>query len=217
MDIRIQNLVLPVGRGGIHHEDPLRKPPLPKQASVKNLSDQSQNHLLYEGRSIKSVILEAAKHNPQLLSQIANELKKLKDRLENQKYRPHNTLPFTFFTETDDDQMIALCEIYLGLIAEKLKLRYNRTQSGLDAEVDEEGHLILNGINVTLLIMQCRRHLTSASRIYLKGVGLRLALLTGKWSDASVNDKMGGLIQAHRMSIDDLLRNSPDASQYASF
>lgn len=219
MNLRIENLFSPVHMHTTASDTRLGAKPdsAPAPLPLLKPGNGTSSQILYNGECLKSLIRQAARTQPDLLAHLSGELKRLKDRLQNKPLKNTGSHPFTFTHAVDPDTMISLCEMYLGLIAEKLKARYERTQSGLDVEVDEDGQLILNGINVTLLILKCQRHLTSASRVYLKGIGLRLNLLMGNSGHRSVQDKLFDIISTHQMAINTLLSHSPEPAEYAAF
>lgn len=173
--------------------------------------------LLYCGKDVKTIIQEEARSNPQLLSKIANELKKLRDQLDQKRQRPKQGALLHFVTEIDIPQMMSLCEIYLGVIAEKLKIRYDKTQSGMEIEIDEEGQLILNGINITMLLSQCQRHLTPPSRIYLKGVAARLNHLLVNRGNSHLYENLHDVVKRHLMEIASLLSKPDTFQEHAAY
>ena len=181
MELRPLKLIKAVDQSSINNDDVLRKPKVPntigkKSKSATNGIHVAKDRILYQGKDLASVIREAAQTNPQFLSKLAKELKEKREQLkEKTKKDKRMKLPFMKGKLLKKlNRELSMIAVYLTKIAEHLKSKYDQTQSGIHVAFDDNGQLIMNGINVNALINQCRENATPQSKIYLAGLKKRL-------------------------------------------
>lgn len=73
--------------------------------------------------------------------------------------------------------LAALVEAYIEKIMRQLKRQYDETADGLSYTLDEDGQLILNGMNVTSFVQMAGEFSTQKAKIFLKGLKTRLGTI----------------------------------------
>lgn len=211
-------LIRSVSQAGVNNDDPLMRPNLPRLPQVRGAElptstkiSYAEQKLLFGGRNIADVIREVTEENPQFLSVIANELEKFKkDRLKNAVQRQKKKLfsdqvQSTEKTEDELSSLFSLCEAYINKISDTLKNRYDETQSGMQATFNEDGQLIINGMNVTMFIASCRENPTPKARLFLKGIRNRLNYILANKMSSRNFERIHDVILELFEEIDDVL------------
>ena len=196
MGIKPIKSVKSVKNSQIEQEDFLQRPTLKKNYFTYNLSQKvsyNNGKILYDGQDALKAITEAAISNPQLLSHIASELEKFKkDTLKRTK-----KLFFKNKSELSDAEVatiLAICDAYITKISELIKNRYDETKDGLSVHFDENGQLLLNGINIHAFVHNSRNHQTDKSQLFLKGIKNRLEFVLKNKTNNRNYDRLRSVI-----------------------
>lgn len=179
MRINPIKLVKSISQTAVEVDDLLRRPSLPFKLPFFKRSEVAFNgkELVFGDKNVSHMIAEASREDPRLLAKIAGQLedfkraqlKRARKALKKGKIDPQ--------VEEELATILALCEAYIARIGESMKNRYDETQSGLRLQFDEDGQLILNGMNVGAYVALCRDNPTPKSRIFLKGIRNRLTFI----------------------------------------
>jgi hypothetical protein len=106
----------------------------------------------------------------------------------------------------DLNALYTLCENHITKIGEVLKGRYDETQSGLKINFDDEGQLILNGMNINMFIENCRDNPTPKAKLFLKGIRGRLNHVLENKANARNFERIQEVIFELLDEIDSLLK-----------
>lgn len=165
----------------IHNEDVLRKPKIPqsRQKLQTKLSYQN-NRLFYQGKNLSSFLKNHTQTHPAIFSQIARELELYRDKKEKEAKRLLQNFRLSEEKESEISHMLALCDAYLARLSEIMQNKYTSLASGCQVEFDENGQLILNGINVHQILKRYRQYPNQRLQVYLKGLANRLYTMLGQ-------------------------------------
>lgn len=145
----------------------------------------SKNQLFYEGQPLSTALQRLQIENPQALSKMASELGQyyqwaLKKKKKSKTFwkslfgKKSDEVEDGSVEESDMERVAALCEAYIQKISEIIAKSYQQRTAGLVLHFDEQGILILNGVNVELYLQHCEAQPNEKSLVYLKGLRLRL-------------------------------------------
>ena len=171
IEIKPPQLIKDVTQSGVDTDDLLQKPgPKFQKTSVGQSAFSFQNDkLVMHGKDIGQIIAETLQQNPQMLSQLAGEIEEFKRlNLKRRKKKSQSK------NEDELSKIFALCDAYLVRIAELIKKQYDQTKDGVTVFFDEDGQLLLNGMNVHTLVEKCRENPNPKTLVLLKGVRNRL-------------------------------------------
>lgn len=177
MDLKPPKLINQVSQNHVRNDTSF----LPENQISQNVTTSTKNQItliskkLYlNGYDLAKIIRENAQHNPQVLAKIANELEKLKKKVRKK-------LQGFFFSKITSKKkleelatILSLCDAYIREISERVSRRYQSTKSGIHIEFDENGQLILNGMNINMAIERCQENPTPKSKVFLHGIYHRL-------------------------------------------
>lgn len=182
MEIKPVKKVKPVKQSQISTDDFMRRPKIkspplqPGEARMEFVNRQ----ILMDGKEVGKFIKDTSMENPALLSKIASELEKFKKRClkkRKKKFRLFSKQPEEEYDEEQLSVIFALCDAYIARVSELIKKRYEETKDGLSLIFDDEGNLILNGMNIHALVQQCEENPNPKSITFLKGIKARLELV----------------------------------------
>ncbi len=150
----------------------------------------AKGQIIINGKNI-GVLLEQAVEQPAAFwSQVANDLHAfLQHNLKRTGQRRKKKIG-----ETDEDyvldgelaQLSALAEAYIAKIMRIIKRKYDEKADGFSYTLDEDGQLILNGINITSFIETASQHPSEKAILFLKGLKNRLGvILSNKTGNAN--------------------------------
>ena len=182
MEIKPIKKLKPVKQTGVSTGDVLRKPQIKSQMvepARESIGFQGKQ-LVYAGKEMGAYIQYLSSTNPALLSKLANDLEKYKKDVLKQKAKKKRLLSFfdvPGFTEEEIARIHALCDAYITKILDLIQKRYSETRDGFHVEFDEEGQLVLNGINVHGVVEQCEANPNPKALLFLKGLQSRLERL----------------------------------------
>lgn len=101
------------------------------------------------------------------------------------------------FSDEEKSSLSAQVDAYLQKIADYLKQRFEQSQDGIHLFVDENEHLILNSVNLTVLLQNSHNKLSDPQKMYLKSLTQKLELALEKPKYNRPDSKIFQLIQSH--------------------
>lgn len=175
MKIFPERLIRSAEQSTINNQDHSRHPRVrvPLQDISSDMSYENRR-LFYQGKNLSTTLKNAAETHPAIFAQIAAELERFKKK---QKRRLNDLASQGFLSEEIENeiaQILALCDAYLAKLAELMQSRYNSLESGCALAFDENGQIILNGINVHAILERYREAPNPRAKVYLKGLANRL-------------------------------------------
>lgn len=181
MEIKPVKLIKSVTGSSVGPElDVVHKPKTPAPVDVPALPEGlefngRQMHL--GGRDVGELIVETAQQNPVALGEIAAKLEEYK----NTRLKKRNQLAKKGNAVTAEDEELSLiwavCDAHIARIGQLIKRRYDQTKDGITVFFDDDGQLVLNGINVTAFIESCRQNPGSKTKTLLRGLRTRLGYI----------------------------------------
>ena len=186
-------------------------PPLPKPPAGD--WRYSNGHILVNGEDVAKVVNQLADKSPAELSHFARELAayqnytfytkwaKRRRRLGKKHRDPDNIDP-----TGELSHIMALVDAYVAKISRILKRRYDEKTDGITFKLDEEGQLILNGMNVTSFIEMTRQYPSKKAQVFLRGLKNRLALMVANKSRSPAYEKIRETTVSLFHQIDDELK-----------
>lgn len=161
--------------------------------------------LSLNGQDIQSHIQKMLQTNPSALSKLAHDLGayrsyRIAQRLRKKRRQVDDAGVFEEELELIDPtgelaHLSALVEAYVAKIMRSLKKRYDETSSGMSFSLDEEGQLVLNGMNVTSFIEMSRDFPSQKALVFLKGFKERLAHMLSNKSRTQSYERLRETVQ----------------------
>ncbi|MBI4411444.1 MAG: hypothetical protein HY541_03050 [Deltaproteobacteria bacterium] len=154
---------------------------LPKPPSGK--WQFSGGHIVLNGQDVGRLIEQTTGQPPAALSKLAGELEAFRNYYirKNSKKRKRKAGDKVIVEELDPTgelgHLSALVEAYIAKIMRLLKRRYDETADGLSYCLDDDGQLLLNGMNVTAFIQMAERYPSDKARLFLQGLKTRLSVI----------------------------------------
>ena len=181
MNPLFQQKIRPADQNTVQDHDVLHTTSLPSEmAATDQEFSYTDNRLQFQGRDLSLFIKTEAQANPMLFSMIARELEKYRKRQENEARKLAHKRQLSSEKEGEIAHILALCDAHLSRLYELLQNRYISLSSGCAVEFDENGQLLLNGVNVNLAIAQYRHNPNGNARVYLQGLARRLYFILGQ-------------------------------------
>jgi len=205
-------MIRSVSQGSVESEDLLQKPSAPPFKPEKMPARPSgtiafQNEkLIMGGLEVAQMIADAAKNNPQFLSKIAREIEKFKKECIQFAKHLNKNGKLGQKEMKDLNALYTLCENHIAKIGEVLKGCYDETRSGLKVNFDDDGQLILNGMNINMFIESCRDNPTPKAKLFLKGIRGRLGHVLENKANARNFERVQDVILKLLDEIDVLLK-----------
>lgn len=150
--------------------------------------------LLVNGKEITTLMEEALQEPPSTWSVLGEDLKSflsvVANRYARKKIRKKNSSDLDDFDELDPSgelsRLASLVEAYSGKVLRILKKKYDEKKDGFSYTIDEEGQLVLNGVNVTAFLHTAHTYPSDKAKIFLRGLKNRLSyILTNKSNNAN--------------------------------
>lgn len=107
-------------------------------------------------------------------------------------------------------KLSALVDAYIAKIMRALKRKYDETADGLSCTLDENGQLIINGMNVHSFIDMAGNYPSKKALLFLKGLKGRLAVILGNRSGNPSYDRLREVITDLSGTIDEELKRIVD-------
>lgn len=175
----------------------------PTQPSFGKWSFQ-KGQIVYQGQTIAQVMEASVGQPPAFWSNLASELNAFRNHFIQQQLRKKKRKKGATFIEDAEDiedisKLSALVEAYIGKIMRILKRKYDETKDGMSFTLDEDGQLVLNGVNVTSFIHLAKNYPSEKAHLFLKGLKNRLSIVLANKSANPNYEKM-------RDTVDDLFR-----------
>ncbi|MBI2340712.1 MAG: hypothetical protein HYU99_10190 [Deltaproteobacteria bacterium] len=158
-----------------------RAPVLPKPPPGK--WDYSGGRIVLNGRDVAGLIEQTANQKPVALSKLAGELEAFRNYYirKNSKKRKRKAGGEVIVEELDPTgelgHLSALVDAYIAKIMRLLKRKYDEKADGLSYSLDDDGQLVLNGMNVTAFIRMAEQYPGDKARLFLKGLKERLSVI----------------------------------------
>lgn len=180
---RVKQAEVPDSR--IHKELPSVKTPLTLPSGRFHFA---KGELILNGKNIGTIIEEAVEPSTAFWSQLANDLnifleQSLRKQALQKKRKKGDKGVFAGQEIEDIDptgelgHLAALVEAYIAKIMRILKRKYDETADGLSYTLDEDGQLILNGMNVNSFVIMAQQYPSDKAKLFLKGLKNRLSVI----------------------------------------
>ena len=202
--------IKPVQQSGVEAEsDVVLKPSgkfVPHDTQTEMIEFVNQR-LFFEGQDIAEKIRQLATQSPAELAGIASALEMFKkESLKRRKKRFNfGKKKYRCYDEDELSSIFALCDIHILKIAELIKKRFDATKDGLDVVFDEDGQLVLNGMNIHAYVERCRSEPNAKSLAFLRGIRRRLELVLENKVNSRNYDRIEGVVTALFVEIDAIL------------
>lgn len=170
-----------------------------------------KGELIVNGQNLADLLKNAETQSMPFLSQLARDLDELrnrviKNRLRGKKRKFGDSLDLDNLEELDPSgelaNLSALVDAYVSKIMRLIRKRYETTSDGLNYTLDENGQLVLNGLNITTLLKTIQTYPTVKAKTFLSGIKNRLILLTTKKSGTSGFDKIREIVTSLLQQIE---------------
>lgn len=184
---------------------PSRPSPIPSPQGEWNFTN---GKIYLNGQDVSQLIEQGLKNSGIILSKLANDLdafrqyyfrrnsqrkkKKVGDEIIEEEMDPTGEL----------GQLSALVDALIGKIMRTIKKKYDQTKDGLAFELDKDGQLNLNGMNVTSFIAMARQYPGKKAKIFLKGLKNRLAVILSNKSRNPNYERIRGVVMRIYREID---------------
>lgn len=174
--------------------------------------------LILNGQNIADLLSNPQKKTVTFFSQLAQHLMAYYQyrlrRDGRRKSTKRGSKVFFEFEPTDElEHLAALIEAYIAKIMRLLKRRYDDTADGVQLSLDQDGQVLLNGMNVTAFILMAREYPTAKAKIFLQGIKNRLGLLLKGKHNAPYYDRLRGAVEDLFQEIDDEIVRITDAER----
>lgn len=208
MRINPIKLVKSISQSTVEVDDLLRRPSLPFKLPFFKKTNVAFNgrEIVFGGKNIGEMIADVGREDPRRLTKIAGELEEFKRAQLKRARKAAKKAKLKASVESEVATILALCDAYIARIGEMMKNRYDETQSGLRLNFDEDGQLILNGMNVGAYIALCRDNPTPKSRVFLKGIRNRLYFILQNKGGARNYERISEVVMALFEEIDGILK-----------
>ena len=150
-----------------------------KNQSSRQLSFQSTSFsfesrkILFQKRDFGRYLAQI-KGDSSALNAAANQLEAFRRKSLKEAFDKRRRRALTTSEEEALGQLMALCETYLARISQLLQRSFVGTETGCQLFMDEDGQVLLNGLNVQKAIERYQEYPNPKSRLFLKGLWQRL-------------------------------------------
>lgn len=168
--------------------------------------DFAGGRMVLNGQEMSDVIRGMVENQPSTLAALASQIedyKKKRLRRRNQLVAKNPQL-----AKKEDEELgklFAACDAHIEQIGRHIQRRFNQTRDGFAVEFDEDGQLIMNGMNIHALIERSRTDATEKSRLFLKGIRRRLELMLANKSGTPAFEKIRDVVEILTKDIDNLI------------
>lgn len=137
--------------------------------------------IVINGKNIGVLLEEAVEQPAAFWSQVANDLHAFLQhnlkRTARQRKKKIGEMDEDYVLDNELAQLSALVEAYIAKIMRIIKRKYDEKADGFSYTLDEDGQLILNGINITSFIQTASQHPSEKAILFLKGLKNRLGVI----------------------------------------
>lgn len=207
--VKLVKSVTGTANQGVHDSDVVNRPRIrltPPTPPAPQGLDFSGDRMLYAGRDMSEVVRDMARDNPQALAALASELEDFKKRRLQRRNQSVAKNPRLASREDEElSRAFAACDAHIEQVGRHIQRRFSQTRDGFAVEFDEDGQLIMNGMNIHALIERCRSDATEKSRLFLKGIRARLGHMLANKSGTPVYEKLRGVVEELSREIDALV------------
>ena len=159
--------------------------------------------LMLDGRNITQLIENEGEYPAGFWSAVSHDLDEFRNKYIREKIKKNVKKKGD---EVDPDgelgHLSAIIDAYIGKILRILKRKYDETKDGMAFNLDEEGQLTINGMNVTAFIDMARYYPTDKARVFLKGLKNRLGIILSNKSSSPSYDKIHDIVLSLFKEID---------------
>ena len=181
MKLLFENAIRPTDQSNIQNQDLLRKPVVTEDMGIVDTDfDNVNNKINLQGKDLSTFIKENSKNNPAVFSAIARELEMFRQKKDKEMRKKFVKKQLTNEVEDEISHILALCDAHLARLAELMQNRYANLSTGCELEFDENGQLLLNGVNVPIALARYRDTRNPNARLYLQGLAQRLYFVLGQ-------------------------------------
>ena len=157
-----------------------------------------RGQLILNGRNVGTLLEQAVDQPAAFWNALANDLNVfLETTLRSsgkKRKKKKNLLDIDDEDELDPtgelSKLAGLVEAYIAKIMRLLKRKYDEKTDGLSFQLDEDGQLIVNGMNVSAFILMSRQYPSNKARLFLKGLKNRLGLILSNKSGNNNYEKI---------------------------
>lgn len=145
--------------------------------------EYSNGHLTINGQDVARLIENSLGQPAAFWSRLANDLDQYRKFYirKNSKKRKRKIGGEIIIDDLDPTgelgHLSALVEAYIAKIMRILKRKYDETTDGLAYNLDDEGQLVINGMNVTSFIQMARNYPSKKAQLFLQGLKNRLSII----------------------------------------
>jgi hypothetical protein len=148
-------------------------------SSETRLARFEQGTLLYQGVSVRELLLDLSRHSPSFLQSLASFLTKLSQR----RCCPDDEGDFweELSLQVSEEELAVWsqwAEAACAKIAQYLSRAYQRANSGIHCVVDNQGQLLMNGVNITAMLRRWSQSPDESLKDYVRGIYYRLQRAT---------------------------------------
>lgn len=139
--------------------------------------------IILNGQDVGQLIEKSAGQPAAFWTKISHELKAYRDYYlrrysKKRKIKVGDQVVIEEYDPSGElGHLAALVDAYIAKIMRMMKRRYDSTADGIEFILDDDGQLILNGVNVTSFIEMTRQYPSQKARTFLKGLKTRLSLI----------------------------------------
>lgn len=156
-----------------------------------------QGHLILNGKNIGALLEQSTNLAAPFLNALAHDLQNFLNHTLRQTIKKRKSSLSGLLVQDEElastdelGRLAGLVEAYIAKIMRLLKRKYDETTDGLSFLLDEEGQLIVNGMNVSAFVQMSRQYPSSKARLFLKGLKNRLGLILSNKSGNSNYEKI---------------------------
>lgn len=152
--------------------------------------------IIFNGKDVGDLIENSQTQPTTFFSQLASQLEAFRQHTIRQRLKKKKLASFDKESLEDVDpsgelaHLSALVDAYIAKIMRKLKRKYDEASDGISYVLDEDGQLVLNGVNVTSFIEMAQNFPTAKALTFLKGLKNRLKLILSNKANNSNYEKI---------------------------
>lgn len=167
------------------------------------------------GKTISEVLREGSYQPASFFSKLSSDLRQFQDyilvRRTKKNWWKSKKEKRMALSDIDDGgdigKLVALVDAYQGKISRIMLTKYNDASTGLSLTLDEDGYLILNGMNVDNFIETAKSNPNEKSKLFLKGMKDRLQQVLSQKAHSPNYHRLAGRVNELVLEIDEVINN----------
>jgi len=175
-----EHRVRPLGQSSIQNQDLPHESVVHDGVSLDADFSYQDNRLYFQDKDLGAFIRQNLANHPVIFAKLASELEFYRKKQEQHRQKLLKNNRLSSKTDAQIEHVLALCEAYLARLADLVQNRYASLSTGCEVECDEEGQLILNGIDVKAVLQNYRDTRNPNAHVYLQGLARRLYFVLGQ-------------------------------------